>query len=52
MTIDIVQLTALLKSLGFFISLITGRNAEVPAPEQKMVDAAVIPAAKVGCEMT
>lgn len=42
------QFTAFLKSLGFFISLITGRNADVPAPEQKIVDAAVIPAANVG----
>jgi hypothetical protein len=37
-----------LYSLGFLISEMTGKNAEVPAPEQNMVEAAVIPAAKVG----
>jgi len=30
----------------------TGRKAEVPAPEQKIVDAAVMPAANVGLAMT
>jgi hypothetical protein len=46
------QFTALLYSRGFLISDMTGRNADVPAPEQKIVEAAVIPAAKVGCAMT
>ncbi len=45
-------LTALEYSFGFRISDMTGKKAEVPAPEQKIVDAAVIPAAKVGLEMT
>lgn len=44
--------TALLYSLGFLISDMTGKKAEVPAPEQKMVEAAVIPAPKVGCAIT
>jgi len=30
----------------------TGRKADVPAPEQKIVEAAVMPAANVGCAMT
>ena len=38
--------------MGFFISLMTGKKAPVPAPEQKIVEAAAIPAAKVGCEIT
>jgi hypothetical protein len=46
------QFTALLYSRGFLISDMTGKKADVPAPEQKMVDAAVMPAAKVGCPMT
>jgi hypothetical protein len=46
------QLTALLYSRGLRISDMTGRKAEVPAPEQKMVLAAVMPAAKVGWPMT
>jgi hypothetical protein len=51
-TRPIHQLTALLYSRGFRISDMTGRKAEVPAPEQKMVLAAVMPAAKVGFPIT
>ena len=46
------QFTALLNSRGLRISDMTGRKAEVPAPEQKIVLAAVIPAAKVGWPIT
>ena len=45
-------LTALEYSLGFLISDMTGKKADVPAPEQKIVEAAVIPAANVGLAMT
>lgn len=40
--------TAFEYSCGRRISDMTGRKAEVPAPEQKIVLAAVMPAAKVG----
>jgi hypothetical protein len=43
---------ALLKSFGFRISLITGKKADVPAEETKMVAEATIPATNVGSPMT
>jgi hypothetical protein len=51
-TMPIHQFTALLYSRGLRISDMTGKKADVPAPEQKIVEAAVIPAAKVGWPMT
>lgn len=40
--------SACLKSRGRRISLMTGRKADVPALEMKMVAVAVMPSAKVG----
>jgi hypothetical protein len=49
---DMQRYNAFLKSWGRLISEMTGNIAEVPAPAQKIVAAAVIPAAKVGFPMT